>query len=246
MRIERAEHPLYLSNAYLVVDDDGKGVLIDGHGEAASLLDTIESEGIEIQAILLTHHHGDHTQIEEYERFGVPVYASEKAAELIGEGVVDHTVADGETVSFGGLRIEAIPTPGHAAGHLALRVNDDDVFTADVLFKGTIGGSRAPGNTGFDDLRESVMDKLMTLPPQTRVHPGHKEPTTIADESRDNVFVRAFRGEEEPLGEPVEVAGEDAELLIWGPDYDGTNKAWVRFPDGSQAVVGGSQVERGE
>ncbi len=59
------------------------------------------------------------------------------------------------------------------------------------------------------------------------------------------MFVRAFRGEEEPLNEPVKVGGEDAELLIWGPDYDGTNKAWVRFPDGSQAVVGGSQVERG-
>jgi glyoxylase-like metal-dependent hydrolase (beta-lactamase superfamily II) len=245
MRIERAEHPLYLSNAYLVVDDDGRGVLIDGHGEAASLLETIDSEGIAIQAILLTHHHGDHVQIDEYERFDVPVYASEGASELLGEGVVDRTIADGETLEFGGLRIEAIPTPGHAAGHLALRVNDDDVFTADVLFKGTVGGSRAPGNTGFDDLRASVMDKLMTLPPATRVHPGHKGPTTIGDESEDNVFVRAFRGEEEPLGEPVRVGGEEAELLIWGPDYDGTNKAWVRFPDGSQAVVGGSQVERG-
>ena len=53
-------------------------------------------------------------------------------------------------------------------------MNDSDVFTADVLFKGTIGGSRAPGNTGFDDLRESVMDKLMTLPPETRVHPGQQ------------------------------------------------------------------------
>ncbi len=184
MRIERAEHPLFLSNAYLVVDDDGKGVLIDGHGEAASLLETIESEGIEIQAILLTHHHGDHTQIGEYERFDVPVYASEGAKELLDDpSVVDHTIAEGETLELGGLRIEAIATPGHSAGHLALRVNEDDVFTADVLFKGTIGGSRAPGNTGFDDLRESVMEKLMKLPPQTRVHPGHTEPTTIGDES---------------------------------------------------------------
>jgi glyoxylase-like metal-dependent hydrolase (beta-lactamase superfamily II) len=119
------------------------------------------------------------------------------------------------------------------------------VVTADVLFKGTVGGSRAPGNTGFDDLRSSVMDKLMTLPPETRVHPGHKEPTTIGDEAESNVFVRAFRGEEPELGEAVKVGGDDAELVIWGPDYDGGNKAWVRFPDGSQDVVGGSQVERG-
>jgi hydroxyacylglutathione hydrolase len=234
---------MYLSNAYLVVDDEGKGVLIDGHGEGQELIDRIDSEGIEIQAILLTHHHGDHVDIAEYERFDVPVYASEKAAELIGGDVVDRVLADGETVELGGLRFQAIPTPGHAAGHLALRLNDDDVFTADVLFKGTVGGSRAPGNTGFDDLRSSV-EKLMELPPATRVHPGHREPTTIADEARDNVFVRAFRGEEPELGEQVKVGGQEAELLVWGPDYDGTNKAWVRFPDGSQDITGGSQVER--
>jgi glyoxylase-like metal-dependent hydrolase (beta-lactamase superfamily II) len=235
---------MYLSNAYLVVDDDGKGVLIDGHGESQELIDRIDAEGIDIQAILLTHHHGDHVDIAEYERFDVPVVASAEAAELIGGDVVDRNIEDGETVEFGGLSIEAIATPGHARGHLALRVNGDDVFTADVLFKGTIGGSRAPGNTGFDDLRGSV-EKLMELPPETRVHPGHKEPTTIGDESQNNVFVRAFRGEEAELGEPVKVAGEDAELLVWGPDYDGTNKAWVRFPNGEQAVTGGSQVERG-
>jgi hydroxyacylglutathione hydrolase len=243
VKIHRAEHPMYLSNAYLVVDDAGKGVLIDGHGEGRELVDRIESDGVDLQAILLTHHHGDHVDLSDYEGFDVPVLASEKAAELIGGDVVDRTVADGETVEFGDLRIEFIPTPGHAAGHMALRVNDDDVFTADVLFKGTVGGSRAPGNTGFDDLRASV-EKLMELPPETRVHPGHKEPTTIGDESSSNVFVRAFRGEEPELGEPVKVGGQEAELLVWGPDYDGTNKAWVRFPDGSQDITGGSQVER--
>jgi glyoxylase-like metal-dependent hydrolase (beta-lactamase superfamily II) len=234
---------MYLSNAYLVVADDGKGVLIDGHGEASSLLQTIDSEGVDVVAILLTHHHGDHIDIAEYERFDVPVYASQEAAALIGGDVVDEFLADGQVVEIAGLRIEPIATPGHAAGHLALRVNDDDVFTADVLFKGTVGGSRAPGNTGFDDLRSSV-EKLMELPPETRVHPGHREATTIGDESSGNVFVRAFRGEEPELGEQVRVGGKEAELLIWGPDYDGTNKAWVRFPDGSQDITGGSQVER--
>ena len=244
MRIERAEHPMYLSNAYLVVDDDGKGVLIDGHGEAAALLEFIDSGGIDIQAVLLTHHHGDHTQIEEYERFGVPVYASQGAADLLGGGV-DRTIADGETVEFGGLRIQAIPTPGHAAGHLALLVNDSDVFTADVLFKGTIGGSRAPGNTGFDDLRASV-EKLMELPPDTRVHPGHKEPTTIGDERDGNVFVRAFRGEEEELGEPVRVGGEQAELLIWGPglrrDQQGVGPISGRIAGRRRRIPGRTRV----
>ena len=91
------------------------------------------------------------------------------------------TLGDGEKLSAGGLEIEAIYTPGHAAGHLAFLVNGTDVFTADVLFKGTVGGTMAPGASGFDDLKASVM-RLMELPPETRVHPGHREPTTIGEE----------------------------------------------------------------
>src|SRR3954453_21050220 len=135
MEIHRAEHPMYLSNAYLVVDDDGNGILIDGHGEGDELLERIDADGIDVKAILLTHHHGDHVDIAQYERFGVPVYASKEAAGLIGGDVVDETLVPGEEVTFGGLSVEPIATPGHSAGHTALRINGDDVFTADVLFK---------------------------------------------------------------------------------------------------------------
>ena len=72
---------MYLSNAYLVVDDDGQGVFVDGHGEEQELVDLVESEGIEIQAILLTHHHGDHIQLENYAKFSLPVYASDETAD---------------------------------------------------------------------------------------------------------------------------------------------------------------------
>jgi glyoxylase-like metal-dependent hydrolase (beta-lactamase superfamily II) len=243
MDIYRAEHPMYLSNAYLVVND-GKGIFVDGHGEEQELVDRVESEGIEIEAILLTHHHGDHVQLENYEKFDVPIYASDETNELLGGDVASNSLNDGEEVTIAGLTIKPIATPGHARGHTALLIDGTDVITADVLFKGTVGGSRAPDNTGFDDLKASV-EKLMSLPPETVVHPGHKEKTTIAEESENNVFVRAFRGDEDSLDEPVKVGGQEATLLVWGPDYDGTNKAWVRFPDGSQDVTGGSQVERG-
>jgi glyoxylase-like metal-dependent hydrolase (beta-lactamase superfamily II) len=158
---------------------------------------------------------------------------------------VTDTIEDGEPIEIGSFTVTPLATPGHALGHLALLVDGTDVFTADVLFKGTVGGTRAPGATGIDDLRSSIMDTLLSLGDDVRVHPGHREPTTIGAERADNPFVRAWRGDD-PLGdEPVTVGGQDATLLVWGPDYDGTNKAYVRFADGSEAVTGGSQVERG-
>ena len=245
MILQRVEHPQFLSNAYLVIDEPGgHGVLIDGNGEVEPLLERVERERIEITHILLTHHHGDHAMdTDRYkERFGVPVVAHETAAELLGN--VDETIADGDKVTSGGLEIEAIETPGHCADHLALMINGSDCVTADVLFKGTVGGTRAPGATGFDDLKHSVMEKLMTLEHSVRIHPGHKQPSTIGDEWEENPFVRIWRGEDDEGTEPCEVGEEDATLVLWAPDYDGGNKAWVRFESGEQAVVGGSQVTR--
>ena len=99
----------------------------------------------------------------------------------------------------GGLRFEALHTPGHCADHLALKINDGDCLTADVLFQGTVGGTGAPGATGLDDLRSSVMDRLMELPHEMRIHPGHRRPSTIGDEWENNPFVRLWRGLDEAL-----------------------------------------------
>jgi glyoxylase-like metal-dependent hydrolase (beta-lactamase superfamily II) len=245
--VERTENRIWLSNAYLVADEDsGKGVLIDGNDELAPLLERIERDGIEITHVLVTHPHGDHIAglAEARERLGNPplVAHPDAAAELDEE--VGLTLADGDRLATDGLEIEAIYTPGHAAGHLAYLVNGGDVFTADVLFKGTVGGSMAPGASGFDDLRASVL-RLLELPPETRVHPGHREPTTIGEERESNPFVRVWRGAEEAGEEQVTVWGRPATLKLWAPDYDGGNKAWVVFgDDGTEAIVGGSQVER--
>ena len=102
----------------------------------------------------------------------------------------------------------------------------------------------APGASGFDDLKSSVM-RLLELPPETVVHPGHREPTTIGEECDANPFVQIWRGEEETGEEQVTVWGRPATLKLWAPDYDGGNKAWIVFADdGTEAIVGGSQVER--
>ena len=248
MILQRTENPQWLSNAYLVIDEPGgKGVLIDGNGVLEPLLERAEREGTEITHILLTHSHADHLEgiAEARERLHNPALVAHPAvAEEIADEVTE-TIEGGGRLSTGELEIEAIDTPGHAAGHLAYLIDGTDVITADVLFKGTVGGTKAPGASGFDDLRSSVMEKLMTLPPETRVHPGHREPTTIGEEWESNPFIRVWRGLDSEGDEEVRVWEQDATMKLWAPDYDGGNKAWVVFAEsGEEAIVGGSQVER--
>jgi glyoxylase-like metal-dependent hydrolase (beta-lactamase superfamily II) len=245
--VERTENPMWLSNAYLVADRErGTGILIDGNDELDPLVERAERDGIEISHWLITHPHSDHVAGigEARERLGGPPLVAHEAtaAELDEEVAV--IIGDGDRLDANGIAIEALFTPGHAAGHLAFLVDGTDVFTADVLFKGTVGGTMAPGASGFDDLKASVM-RLMELPPETRVHPGHKEPTTIAAQWAENPFVRIWRGLDATGEETVTVWDRPATLKLWAPDYDGGNKAWVVFGDsGEEAIVGGSQVVR--
>ncbi len=253
MMLTRVEQSDWLSNAYLLFDEPGgTGVLVDSNTVTDPLVELAEREGIRISHVLLTHHHYDHVVGVRTlaERAGAPILAHELTAELIDDEV-DETFTDGGVIETGGLRIEVMHTPGHCADHCALAVNGTDVLTADVLFKGTVGGTRAPGATGFEDLKSSIMDRLAKLPPETRIHPGHREPSTIGDEWESNPFIRIWRGLDSEGAEPCTVGPADAEerdeatLVLWAPDYDGGNKAWVRFPDGSDAIVGGSQIKRG-
>ncbi|MGB9182511.1 MAG: hypothetical protein WCB67_00465, partial [Solirubrobacteraceae bacterium] len=94
------------------------------------------------------------------------------------------------------------------------------------------------------DLKSSIMDTLLKLPASTRIHPGHTDPTTVEDELERNRFVRIWRGLDPEQSEPVTALGEPATLILLGEDYDGGHKAWVRWSDGSDDIVPGSQVSR--
>lgn len=249
MIVERTEAPGWTSNAYLVADrEGGHAVLVDGNGVTAPLIERAEALGVTVDAILVTHWHGDHVAgIGDYRaRFpGARVYAHPWTKDaLAGDVTVDETYDDGDVLEAGALRIEVLATPGHTAGQVCLLAGGSDVFTADVLFKGTVGGTFAPGATGFADHKASVL-RLMDLPPETVVHPGHTLPTTIGAEREHNPFVRIWTGVDPEGDERVSVWDREATLVLWAPDYDGTNKAWIRFhDDGMDGIVGGSQVQR--
>jgi glyoxylase-like metal-dependent hydrolase (beta-lactamase superfamily II) len=244
--VERSMHPDWLSNAYLVADEPGgRAVIVDSGGPAEPLVEAIERHDVTPEQLLLTHHHHDHVAENHVykERYDVEIRAHPLEAERLLD--VDRAIEPGEVLEVGGLRIDALHTPGHTDGMLAFRVDDRELFTGDTLFKGSVGGVRAPGSTSFEDLRASVMDVLMKLPLETVVRPGHTDPTTIGDEWERNPFVRLWRGLDEESDERCRVGDEEAILVLLATDYDGGHKAWVRFTEtGRDDIVPGSAVER--
>jgi glyoxylase-like metal-dependent hydrolase (beta-lactamase superfamily II) len=246
MIVERAMNDDFLSNTYLVAAaPGGEAFFVDAGGPVRPLIEKARELELTPTHVLLTHHHGDHVSqlgelLEQWPDLTVLAHPEERVPGTTGDLTPD------EELEIGGLTVKALHTPGHTAGMLALLVNGTDVFTGDTLFKGSVGGVRAPGSTGYADLKNSVMDVLLQLPPETRVHPGHTDPTTVADELESNLFVRLWRGLDEEGDEQVTVWDRPATLVLWGDDYDGGHKAWIRWAsDGSDDIVGGSQVQRG-
>ena len=88
------------------------------------------------------------------------------------------------------------------------------------------------------------MDKLLTLPAETRIHPGHTDPTTVARGARAQPLRPHLARGRSPGRRRVQAMGQDATLILLGDDYDGGHKAWVRWPDGSDDIVPGSQVQQ--
>jgi hydroxyacylglutathione hydrolase len=213
VRVERSMHPDWLSNAYLAWDEARR---------EAFFVDTGAPLGPLVDVV-------------ERERLTV-------TALLTTHSHHDHVAGDHELRKRFGLEparsapwAEAIPTPGHSDDHVTFVV-DGLCFSGDLLFKDAVGGGDAA------TIRASVR-RLLELPDETRVLPGHTDETTIGRERAENPFLRYWLGAAAALEERCRVGGEEATLLVWSPDYDGKGKALVRLA-GGERIVGGSRVER--
>ena len=245
MIIEKTMSDGWLSNTWLVGDKPGgHAVLIDTGGPMEPIVKAIEEHRLTLSHVLCTHHHIDHVENNNAykKQFGCPICGGKRESDLF-DGL-DVELADGDELKTGGLHIRSLHTPGHTKGMLAFLINEERVFTGDTLFKNTVGGTRAPGHTSFEDIRHSIMDVLMKLPKEMPVHPGHTDPTTVGAEWEQNPFIRLWRGVDQVKEQRCTAFGQPATLLLRAQDYDGGTKCWVRFDEGNQPdIVPGSQVK---
>lgn len=177
-----------VENNVWVIGDDEECVVIDAAHDAKPILDAVA--GRRVLAVLLTHAHDDHigAAAELCAETGAPSYLHPDDRMLwdrVHTSAPDRTLADGDVFEVAGLSLVTLHTPGHAPGACCFHSADlGAVFTGDTLFKG------GPGATGrsfssFPTIVESVRGKLLTLPPDTVVHTGHGDDTTVGAEAPD-------------------------------------------------------------
>ncbi len=182
-------HP---SNGYVFLPDGGKrAALVDPAGSPANLLRLLRDGAYDVQYILITHKHADHCDA------AADVAAAFPQAQIVMHGLDVHAlgslaskallVRDGEELPFADdIRIRMLHTPGHTDGSTCYLLNAT-LFTGDTLFAGSVGGAYGDAST-YDDILDSIRNKLFTLPEETVVMPGHGPPTTIAQELAHNPF----------------------------------------------------------
>ena len=206
MIIERLELGAFASNCYLVADESTlDGVIIDPGDGGDRILKRVKALELRVKYILLTHGHPDHIgavrEVKEATGAELAIHP-EDALYLRGksgpEGMfpqsagpppeVDRMLQDGDTISVSGLHLQVIHTPGHTPGGICL-LTDGVLFSGDTLFNGGIGRSDFPGGSG-PQLLNSIHTRLLVLPDETTVYPGHGPETTIAAERRLNPFLR--------------------------------------------------------
>jgi glyoxylase-like metal-dependent hydrolase (beta-lactamase superfamily II) len=198
--------PLF-SNCYIVWDEKTKeGVIIDPGDDALSILKTIEKFDINIKYILATHGHFDHigavaplrrelkAEFLAHKGDFFFIEDGENAARRWGVDIEqppkpDRFIDDGDKIKVGNYNLEVIHTPGHSPGGISF-LCDGMLFGGDTLFQGSIG--RTDFRKGsFEEISESIKNRLYTLPDDTIVYTGHGPITTIGDEKKHNAFVRA-------------------------------------------------------
>jgi hydroxyacylglutathione hydrolase len=208
MILEKLTVGPFQENCYVIGDQESRiGAIIDPGDEAARIAMAVEETGLDIGSIIVTHTHIDHVGAVAAlaDEYACPVLMHDEAEPMLKElptqammmGIrfgklpeVDRYVEDEEIVEVGDLRLRSLYTPGHSPGHLAFYLQDEGiVLSGDALFAGSVGRVDLPGGS-MEVLMQSIEERLLTLPEETVVYPGHGPRTTIGNERTSNPFLQ--------------------------------------------------------
>ncbi len=197
-------------NCYIAGDENTREVVVvDPGGSVREIVDTLRQMRARVVGIILTHAHFDHVMgvAGVKNDTAAPLYAgtdeapilatAEGQAEFFGLSIpppppVDHWLKEGDEIRAGALTFKVIATPGHTPGGICLYDAADNVlFSGDTLMRGGIGRTDFAGGS-MPALLSSIRTKLLTLPPETRVYPGHGPITTIGEEKLLNPFLQNY------------------------------------------------------
>ncbi len=194
------------TNVYLLIDEEGNAVVIDaGPGSLLRLTYLTDRNLIKLRYVLITHAHFDHVCDAHFIREGIGAelvmhYLEGEKLGVAGmmcrsygfdweEPTIDIKVKGDEEMEVLGRKLVVLHTPGHTNGSVSYYFPEENiVFTGDTLFRGTVGRWDLPTGS-YKDLVKSIK-KLVELPPQTRILPGHGPFTTVAQELKENAFIR--------------------------------------------------------
>ena len=216
MKIREEEFNLFGVNTYIVWDEaTGEAAIIDpgmmNRQEEERLSDEISRLGVVPKHLINTHLHIDHSYGNEYVKnaYGLTTEANRGDAPL-GEQIagqakmfhlpvatpapltIDHELKEGDKIYLGKEALEVIEVPGHSPGSIVLYAPESGfMITGDVLFRGSIGRTDLPGGNGRQ-LVEGIRRKLLNLPPDTIIYPGHGPATTLKAELEGNPYIRMF------------------------------------------------------
>lgn len=204
MIVEKLVVGPFASNCYIVGSKSNKeGMIIDPGDEAKQILKRVKQLALDIKLIVLTHGHIDHTgalkEVREVTGAEVVIHADDakslkerSLSNLFGllypiPPPPDRLLKGGDSINIGDLHFLVLHTPGHTPGGVCL-LGQGVVFSGDTLFNYGVGRTDLPGGS-YSQLMNSIQTKLMTLPDNTVVYPGHGPDTTIGAERRDNPFL---------------------------------------------------------
>ncbi len=205
MIFHKLEVGVYGVNAYILGDEETKeAVVIDPGGSSDEISSLLRKEKLTLQAVLLTHAHGDHIGgiaglVKDWK---TPVFVHQKDLYILQDAELNYSarlpmnavnfsdakaIKHGDLLKYGKLEIKVIHTPGHSPGGVTFQA-EDYLFTGDTLFQGSIGRTDLEGGN-HKQLINSIKEKLLTLKKDYLVFPGHGPKTSLEEERRSNPFL---------------------------------------------------------